>query len=61
MRKSSDGGKSWEEVGTIGAGPKDFVAGPDGKLYAYVPGGKIRRSEDGGKTWTDLVTPALKQ
>ncbi len=56
VRKSADGGKSWEEVGTIGAGPKDFVADPDGKLYAYVPGGKIRRSEDGGKTWTDLVT-----
>jgi len=56
VRKSADGGKSWEEIGTIGAGPKDLVALPDGKLYAYVPGGKIRRSEDGGKTWTDLVT-----
>ena len=56
MRKSADGGKNWEEIGTIGAGPKDFVALPDGKLYAYVPGGKIRGSEDGGKTWTDVVT-----
>ena len=56
VRKSSDGGKAWQEVGTIGAGPKDFVAARDGKLYAYVPGGKIRRSEDGGETWTDLVS-----
>ena len=29
MRLSADDGKSWNEVGgTIGAGPKDFVAGP---------------------------------
>jgi photosystem II stability/assembly factor-like uncharacterized protein len=58
VRRSSDGGRSWDEVGTIGAGPKDFVAGLKGELYAYVAGGKIRRSTDGGKTWTDLVTLA---
>ena len=41
VRLSTDGGKSWNEVGTIGAGPKDFVAGPKGELYAYLPGGKV--------------------
>jgi photosystem II stability/assembly factor-like uncharacterized protein len=56
VRKSTDGGKSFQEVGTIGAGPKDFVATGDGKLYAYVTGGKIRSSQDGGATWTDLVS-----
>ena len=56
VRLSSDGGKSWNEVGTVGAGPKDFVAGPDGELYAYLPGGKVVRSTDGGKTWTDLLS-----
>ena len=56
VRKSADGGKEWQEVGTIGAGPKDFVAAGDGKLYAYVQGGKIRQSQDGGATWTDLVS-----
>ena len=55
VRLSSDGGKSWEELGTIGSGPKDFQAGKNGELYAYVAGGKIRQSKDGGKTWTDLV------
>ena len=55
IRLSSDGGRSWREVGTVGAGPKDFTAGPDGNLYAYVPGGKIRRSPDGGRTWADLT------
>jgi photosystem II stability/assembly factor-like uncharacterized protein len=56
VRLSSDGGRSWNEVGTIGAGPKDFAHGPNGELYAYVTGGKVRRSTDGGKTWADLVT-----
>jgi photosystem II stability/assembly factor-like uncharacterized protein len=56
VRRSSDGGKSWNEVGTVGAGPKDFVAGRDGELFAYLPGGKIVRSTDGGKSWSDVVT-----
>jgi photosystem II stability/assembly factor-like uncharacterized protein len=56
VRLSPDGGRSWNEVGTIGAGPKDFQAGPKGELYAYVAGGKVRSSTDGGATWNDLVT-----
>jgi hypothetical protein len=57
VRLSSDGGRSFEEVGgTIGTGPKDFASGSNGELYAYVAGGKVRTSKDGGKTWTDLVT-----
>jgi photosystem II stability/assembly factor-like uncharacterized protein len=55
VRLSGDGGRSWREVGTVGAGPKDFTAGPDGELYAYVAGGKIRRSTDGGRTWAHLT------
>jgi hypothetical protein len=58
VRRSSDGGRTWNEVGTIGAGPKDFSPGPKGELYAYVAGGKVRRSTDGGKTWTDLISLA---
>ena len=56
IRLSADDGKSWNEVGgTIGAGPKDFVAAPDGKLYAYLTGGKVSTSADGGKTWSELA------
>jgi photosystem II stability/assembly factor-like uncharacterized protein len=58
VRLSSDGGKSFNEVGTVGASPKDFVAGKNGELFAYLPGGKIVRSTDGGKTWSDVVTVA---
>lgn len=56
IRLSADDGKTWNEVGgSIGGGPKDFVAAPDGTLYAYLVGGKVKSSSDGGKTWTDLV------
>jgi len=56
VRLSSDQGKSWDEVGTIGAGPLDFVAGPDGALYAYLSGGKVVKSADGGSTWSPLAS-----
>ena len=56
VRVSPDGGKAWNEVGTIGAGPKDFVAGPKGDLYAYLRGGKVVASSDGGKSWSPVVT-----
>ena len=56
IRLSTDDGKTWDEVGgTIGAGPKDFVAAPDGTLYAYLTGGKVSTSADGGKTWSELT------
>jgi photosystem II stability/assembly factor-like uncharacterized protein len=56
IRLSTDDGKSFSEVGgTIGSGPKDFIATPDGKLYAYLTGGKVTTSTDGGKTWSELV------
>ena len=55
VRLSSDAGRSWKPVGTIGAAPMDFVAGPDGELFAYLSGGKVARSTDGGKTWSQVV------
>jgi photosystem II stability/assembly factor-like uncharacterized protein len=54
VRLSTDGGKSWNEVGNVGASPKDFVAGRNGELIAYLPGGKVVRSTDGGKTFTEV-------
>jgi hypothetical protein len=47
---------TWGEVGTIGAGPKEFVATPKGELYASVTGGEVRRSTDGGATWSEVIT-----
>ena len=51
VRQSSDSGKTWNEVGSFGAAPMDFVAGPQGELYAYLHGGKVARSTDGGGRW----------
>lgn len=56
VKRSPDGGQSWEEVGTIGAGPKELTVSPQGELYAAVAGGEIRRSTDGGATWSKVVT-----
>ncbi|RKQ90263.1 hypothetical protein C8N24_0063 [Solirubrobacter pauli] len=57
IRLSADDGKTFNEVGgSIGSGPKDFLATPDGTLYAYLTGGKLRTSADGGKTWSDLAS-----
>jgi photosystem II stability/assembly factor-like uncharacterized protein len=58
VRLSSDGGKSWNEVGNVGGYPKDLAVGLKGELIAYLPGGKIVRSTDGGKTWTEVLTVA---
>jgi photosystem II stability/assembly factor-like uncharacterized protein len=56
IRLSTDDGKTFNEVGgSLGTGPKDFNAGPDGTLYAYLTGGRVSASTDGGKTWSELA------
>ena len=44
VKMSPDAGKTWQDVGTIGAGPKELTVSPKGELYASVAGGEIRRS-----------------
>jgi BNR/Asp-box repeat len=55
VSKSADGGGSWQEVGSIGAGPKELIVSPKGELYASVSGPEIRRSTDGGATWSKVI------
>jgi hypothetical protein len=55
IRLSSDGGRSWSETGTIGAGPKEFIAGPKDELFAVIAPGEIQRSSDGGATWDTVA------
>jgi len=55
VKQSTDSGASWQEVGSIGAGPKELIVSPNGELYASVTGPEIRRSTDGGKTWTTVI------
>jgi photosystem II stability/assembly factor-like uncharacterized protein len=55
VSKSADAGKSWQDVGTIGSGPRELTVSPKGELYASVAGGEVRRSADGGATWTKVA------
>ena len=50
VKQSPDNGSSWQDVGSIGAGPKELIVSPEGELYASVTGPAIRRSTDGGNT-----------
>ena len=55
VRHSPDGGRTWQEKGSLGAGPKELIAAPDGGLYAVTTGGQIHRSGDGGATWSKVA------
>jgi len=55
VRISADGGRSWQDKGALGAGPKELIAGTGGALYAVTTGGQIHRSQDGGATWSAVA------
>ncbi|MEJ7893081.1 MAG: F510_1955 family glycosylhydrolase [Solirubrobacteraceae bacterium] len=56
VRVSDDGGRNWQDVGTIGGQPAAFIA--DGSdLYAARADGTVKRSTDDGRTWTVRATP----
>lgn len=48
---SADGGRSWEERGTVGGEP-EALASHDEDLYAAATGRGVLASSDGGRTWT---------
>ena len=54
-RRAPTAASSWQDVGSIGAGPKELIVSPKGELYASVAGPEIRRSTDGGKSWTKVI------
>ena len=53
---SRDQGRSWSQMGSIGAQPAAFAsAGAD--VYAALPDGTVKRTTDSGRTWTTRSTP----
>lgn len=54
VRRSPDSGRSWEELGGLPTGPRELTAGPDGELYAVLPGGELVRSADTGANWMTI-------
>ncbi len=56
VKRSSDGGQTWDEAGNVGApSVNELAVDAGGALYASIPGGEVKRSTDGGATWTRLV------
>jgi photosystem II stability/assembly factor-like uncharacterized protein len=58
VRRSSDGGRSWEEAGSAGGDPLALSAADADTLYAALSDGSIRRSDDGGRTWSEHLAPS---
>jgi hypothetical protein len=57
IRRSSDGGGSWEEVGSVPGEPYKLKAlGPEELLLA-LSDGPVMTTEDGGRTWTEEFRP----
>lgn len=57
VQMSEDLGRSWAEVGTVGAQPAALLATSDEELYAALADGTVKQSSDGGGTWTVRSTP----
>jgi photosystem II stability/assembly factor-like uncharacterized protein len=57
VKRSDDGGETWEDVGTTGGEPRALFATSADQLYALLLDGTLKQSRDGGATWTDRVTP----
>jgi len=56
VSRSSDAGKTFKAVGSIGAQPSAFVSDGD-ELYAALANGNVLRSTDGGANWAVRATP----
>ena len=57
VSRSSDGGRTFERAGSVGAQPEAFAAGGPGELYTAVHGGEVVMSTDAGKTWVMRSRP----
>lgn len=55
--RSANAGRTFEQVGSVGARPEAFAAGGARELYAAVHGGTVVGSTDGGVTWRTRSTP----
>jgi photosystem II stability/assembly factor-like uncharacterized protein len=57
LKRSSDGGRRWEDVGDTGGEPQALAAADPETLYAALLDGTVKRSADGGRSWTSVVSP----
>jgi hypothetical protein len=57
VARSGDAGRSWSEVGEVGAEPAAFEGADGGDLYVALHDGTIKHSADGGVSWSVRSTP----
>ena len=57
VRRSSDAGATWEEVGQVDGETQALTAVAPDTLYAADIEGTIRVSRDGGRTWSQFTRP----
>jgi len=57
VSRSSDGGREFEQAGSIGTQPEAFSANGARELYAAVHGGEVVTSGDGGASWETRSGP----
>jgi photosystem II stability/assembly factor-like uncharacterized protein len=57
VRRSDDGGKSFDEAGSIGGQPAAFAAHGD-DLYVGLHSNEVKMSSDGGRNWRLRVAPS---
>jgi photosystem II stability/assembly factor-like uncharacterized protein len=57
VKRSRDGGESWQDAGSTGGEPRGLFAASAEELYVVLLDGTVKQSTDGGATWTDRVTP----
>ena len=58
VRRSSDAGATWEEVGQVDGETQALTAVGPNTLYAADVEGAIRVSRDGGGTWSQFTSPS---
>jgi hypothetical protein len=57
VARSTDAGRSWQQVGKVGGEVAAFEGADTGDLYVAVHDGTIKRSADGGASWSVRSTP----
>jgi hypothetical protein len=57
IRRSSDGGGSWEQVGSVPGEPYKFKALGAEELLLALSDGTVTKTADGGRTWTEEFRP----
>jgi hypothetical protein len=57
LKRSRDGGMSWEDIGDTGGEPQGLTAADTDTLYAALLDGTVKKSADGGRTWTVHQAP----